>query len=166
MANLDSLSSILADLEAQAAVHQRQAQHHAEQEEAHRERRSFHAAELARISQCLTALRGAAVEARTLAARPLPADSIEAMEDFGPRSQPKVTAMVGRVVADKTAGSRFGVREVTQAVNRRFAQHLESPVREKQVSIVLSRMAGSGRIHQVRKGRPYQEAIFTLGRPG
>jgi hypothetical protein len=164
MPELDSLSALVADLESQLAFHQRQEGFHAEQEELHRERRGFHAAERARLAECLQALCRSAEEARTLAART--ATSALADEDLGPRSRPKVTRMVARVVEDKLGSSRFGVRQITQEINRRFAAHIKIPVKEKQVSIVLARLAAAGRIYQIRPGRPYQEALFTRQRPG
>jgi hypothetical protein len=48
---MSSLADLLADLEAKVAFHRRQEGLCAEQEALFRERRSFHAAELERISQ-------------------------------------------------------------------------------------------------------------------
>jgi hypothetical protein len=160
---MQSLADLLADLEAKVAFHRRQEGLCAEQEALFRERRSFHAAELARISQCYESLRTAAATAEEIAAQAIPAEP--AGEDLGSRSRPKLTRMVARVLEDKAWSARFGAREVTAEVNRRYAAHLRRPADEEQVAIVLKRMADAGRLHKLRKGRPYHEALYARERP-
>ena len=50
---------------------------------------------------------------------------------------------------------------MTAEVNRRYGAHLRKPAGEEQVAIVLKRMADGGRLHKLRKGRPYHEAIYA-----
>jgi hypothetical protein len=73
--------------------------------------------------------------------------------------------MVTRVLEDKAASARFGASEVTAEVNRRYAAHLRRPVDEEQVSIILKRMADAGRLHRLRKGRPYHQALYSREQP-
>jgi hypothetical protein len=158
-----SLADLLADLEAKVAFHRRQEGLCAEQEALFRGRRSFHAAELERVSRCYETLRTAAATAEEIAAQAVPAEP--AGEDLGSRSRPKLTRMVARVLEDKAGSARFGAREVTAEVNRRYAAHLRRPADEEQVAIVLKRMADAGRLHKLRKGRPYHEALYARERP-
>ncbi len=160
---MSSLADLLADLEAKVAFHRRQEGLCAEQEALFRERRSVHAAELERISQCYESLRTAAATAEEIAAQAVAAEP--AGEDLGSRSRPKLTRMVSRVLEDKAGSARFGARTVTAEVNRRYAAHLRRPADEEQVAIVLKRMADSGRLHRLRKGRPYHEALYTREQP-
>ena len=158
-----SLADLLADLEGKVAFHRRQEGLCAEQEALFQERRSFHAAELARISQCYETLRAAAATAQEIAAQAVAVEP--AGEDLGSRSRPKLTRMITRVLQDKTASARFGARDVAADVNRRYGPHLRKPVEEEQVAIVLKRMADAGRLHKLRKGRPYHEALYARERP-
>jgi hypothetical protein len=160
---MPSLPDLLADLESKVAFHRRQEGLCAEQEALFRERRSFHAAELARISQCYETLRAAAATAAEIAGQALPAESPG--EDLGSRSRPKLTRMVTRVLEDKPASAPFGATEVTAEVNRRYAAHLRRPAEEEQISVILKRMAETGRLHRLRKGRPYYQALYSLEQP-
>jgi hypothetical protein len=155
-----SISELLASLEAQAAEHERQEAHHAEQEVFHRERRSAHAAELEQIRRHLEALRVAVAtldRADLSASVPEPDD-----EDLGPASRPRVAKMVEKVVESKRPGERFGCEALTAEVNRRFGDRLRQRIEEPQISVVLRRLAQKKRIELVRRGRPHQEALYSL----
>lgn len=160
---MSSLADLLADLEAKVAHHRRQEGICAEQEALYRERRSFHAAELGRISQVYESLRTSAATAEEIAAQALPAEPPG--EDLGSPSRPKLTRMVVRVLEDKAPSARFGANEVTAEVNRRYAAHLHRPAEEAQVAIILKRMAENGRLQKLRKGRPYHQALYSRGGP-
>lgn len=158
---MSSLDDLLADLETKVAFHRRQEGLCAEQEAIFRERRSFHAGELARISQCYESLRAAAATAEEIAAQTLPAEPPG--EDLGSPSRPKLTRMVARVLEDRAGSARFGASEVAAEVNRRYAAHLRRPVEDEQVAIVLKRMADTGSLQKLRKGRPYHQALYSRG---
>jgi hypothetical protein len=158
---MSSLDDLLADLETKVAFHRRQEGLCAEQEAIFRERRSFHSAELARISQCYESLRTAAATAEEIAAQTLPAELPG--EDLGSPSRPKLTRMVTRVLEDRAGSARFGASEVAAEVNRRYAAHLRRPVEDEQVAIVLKRMADAGSLQKLRKGRPYHQALYSRG---
>jgi len=153
------LAEVLSDLEAQIRHHREQGARYAREEAQAGERRSFHAGELERATRVLAGLRDLTVQAGELTARPVPSAPLDV--DLGPRSRPRLTRMVKEVVADRAPGVRFGVREITGEVNRRFADHLRRAAREASVSIVLKRMADGGHLRQLRPGRPHHEAVFA-----
>jgi len=164
-----SIGEILASLEAQAAIHRERAAFHAGHEEHHRAHRSAHETELAEIERRLEAFRAAAAEALDFADRPgaLP-DREQAVqqEDLGSASRPKLGRMVTLLLQDKGAAERFGPVGLAREVNQRFGQRLRRPVTVPQMSIVLRRLQAQGKIHQVRRGRPHWEALFTKQAPG
>lgn len=163
MTNTDrSISELLASLEDQAAEHERQEAFHAEQEALHRERRSAHAAELEQVRRHLEALRAAVTALDQAGSRPASANPSEDDEDLGPASRPRVARMVEKVVETRRPGERFGSEALTVEVNRRFGDRLRKRIEEPQVSVVLRRLAQKKRIELVRRGRPHQEALYTL----
>jgi Glu-tRNA(Gln) amidotransferase subunit E-like FAD-binding protein len=164
MASTDSsIAELLESLEAQAADHERQEAYHAEQEILHRERRSAHAAGLEQVRRHLEALRAAVAALDQAASRPAPASRPEMDdEDLGSASRPKVQRMVEKVVESKRPGVRFGSEALTGEVNQRFGDRLRKPLDERQVSVVLRRLAEKKRIELVRRGRPHQEALYAL----
>jgi hypothetical protein len=157
-----SIAGLIGSLEAQAAEHERQEAYHAEQEALHRERRSAHAVELEQVRRHLEALRAAVAALDQAANRPAPAVPSEDDEDLGPASRPRVARMVEKVVESKRPGERFGCEALTVEVNRRFGDRLGKRIEEPQVSVVLRRLAQKKRIDLVRRGRPHQEALYTL----
>ncbi len=158
-----SLPDLLADLAAKLAFHRREEQLAAEQEAIFRDRRTFHGAELERVAQTYEALRTSVAAAQEIAARKVPAEV--PAEDLGTRNRPKLTRMIARVLEDLPKSARIGARQVTAEVNRRFGPHLRKPADSERVSIALRRMAEAGRLHQLRKGRPYNEALYTREKP-
>jgi hypothetical protein len=157
-----SIAELLESLEAQAADHERQEAYHAEQEILHRELRSSHAAELEQIRRHLEALR-AAVAALDRAEGPAPAPEPDD-EDLGSASRPRVARMVEKVVESKRPGERFGSEALTGEVNQRFGGRLRQPLDERQVSVVLRRLAEKKRVEVVRRGRPHQETLYAVPR--
>jgi hypothetical protein len=155
-----SIAEVLSKLEAQAVFHREREAFHARQVEMHQQERSHHAGELAQIEERLESFRAAAAAALDLADRLAPAAEDE-VEDFGPAYRPKLVRMVTRVIEPLAGTARFGCNWVTAEVNRRFGQGLRRPVKARQISIVLRRMARTGRIHLVRAGRPHHEALYT-----
>jgi hypothetical protein len=157
-----SIAELLESLEAQAADHERQEAYHAEQETLHRELRSSHAAGLEEIRKHLEALRAAASALDHAANRPAPGPLAEEDEDLGSPSRPRVQRMVEKVVESKRSGERFGCEALTEEVNRRFGDRLRQSLDERQVSVVLRRLAQKKSIELVRRGRPHQEALYAV----
>jgi len=158
-----SVSDLLADLTAKIAFHQSEEKLCAEQEEHFRERRSFHAAELERATRTHEALQAAVAAAEDIAPLPVPAEAPS--EDLGSRSRPKLTRMIDLVLAALPQDAHIGARQVTVEVNRRFGAHLSKPADLEQVALTLKRRAQAGRLHRLRRGRPYHEALYARKPP-
>ena len=157
-----SIEEILASLEGEAAVHQERAAYHAEQEALHRDKRSHHEAEFAAIHQRLEdfrAISAAALELVTrFAPRPGPPDP---GLDIGPASKPRLTLILESIVAELALNQIFGPGWLADEANRRFGDRLRRPVTSRQMSDVLRRLARTGRLRQVRKGKGRYEARFA-----
>jgi len=153
-----SIERLLAQLERQLAYHREQEKLHSEQEAAHGEQRVRHAAESARISETVAALRSSLSSALGLVSASGSGD-----EDLDTGHRRILTRLVARVVEEKLEDERFGGARVTEEVNQRFPDLLRKPVGVRNVSLVLRRLADSGRIRQVRRGRPHHEALYVRG---
>lgn len=157
-----SLSEIVGRLKAQIELHRKQEAFHAEQEALHRDRRALHAAELEALTRNLAALEAAAAAAVELASRPASAlPAVEPLPELGKRLT--LPRMIDRVLGEKAPGQPFGAAEVTAAINQRFRNALRRPVSPRLVSIALRRMQQSGKLQEVRKGRPHYEALYARG---
>lgn len=155
------LAEIVTDLEARLAFHQEQARHHEEQ-------RVRHEAEIETISRKLSTFRAAISEAESLAELgPLPGSPKTGAEPSSaepvPGDKVYTARLVARILEDHPAGEPFGISAITQAINRRYQDHLSEPVKPRQVSVVLRWMLRTGRIRSVRKGRPFHEALYVKG---
>jgi hypothetical protein len=153
-----SIERLLAQLERQLAQHREQEKLHSEQEAAHREQRERHAAESTRISQTVEALRSSLNSALGLVSA---SGSDDKDLDTGHRRI--LTRLVSRVIEEKLEDERFGGAGVTEEVNQRFPDLLREPVGVRNIALVLRRLAHSGRIRQVRRGRPHHEALYVRG---
>ena len=162
-----SITEVLGQLEARAAVCREREAFHAAQETHHHEQRAAFAAELEAISGRLEAFRAAAAEAIELAARHAPpAAAPEARQvDLGSAARPKLGRMVALLLEEKDPAAAFGPVGLAREVNGRFAGRLRRPVVPAQVSIVLRRMLRRGRLHQARPGRPHREALYSKQAP-
>lgn len=158
MAPPASVTGLLAQLERQLAHHQEQEKLHSEQEAAHGEQRVRHAAESARISETVAALRSSLSSALGLVDAPEQDDG-----DLDTGRRGILTRLVARIVERKLEDEHFGAAGITEEVNQRFPDLLREPARAPHVSTVLARMARSGQIRQVRRGRPHHEALYVRG---
>lgn len=170
MATSRSIDEVLASLEEQVEFHREREAHHAAQEELHREQRASHAAALEEARRRLEAFRAAAAEALDLAERNVVPPKGRSAKDFkdedlGSASRPKLVRMVWLLLEEKEPAARFGARELSREVNQRFRDRMRRAVDPTQMSVVLRRLHRRGRIHQVRPGRPYQEALYVRERP-
>ena len=143
-------------MERQLAQHREQEKLHSEQETAHREQRERHAGECARISHTLEALRSSVSSALGIVGDSRPDD-----EDLDTGHRRILTRLVTRVLEGKPEDERFGAAGLAEEVNRRFPGLLREPLQARNVSTVLARMARSGHIQQVRRGRPHHEALYV-----
>ena len=86
-------------------------------------------------------------------------------EDLGSPVRPKLTRMINLVLAALPQDAHIGARQVAAEVNRRFGAHLSKPADLEQVALTLKRRAQAGRLHRLRRGRPYHEALYTRKPP-
>jgi hypothetical protein len=150
-----TLASIQSSLEAQIAYHREQEGVHAEREAFHGARRAEHAAELAKLVHHLETFMASAASAAELAAR-LPATAApQPVDDLPIGRRMSINKLVARVIADQGAEEPFGLRSITEEVNRRFAARLKAPLDNRQVSVSLRWLAARGRIARLEKGRPH-----------
>ena len=165
------MEAIVARLEAQIAHHREREAFHAEQGAYHGEQQALHAAELATLTSTLEAFRTSTAKAAELAARditpPVPSPATEeplrAATSMDIGRKPSLTRMVQRVIESRPPDEAFGTNYLTAEINHRYGDRLRRPVKPKLVSIVLRRLAATGRLREVRKGRPHHEALYSRG---
>jgi len=156
-----SVAQILADLEAQIAQVGSQEAFHAEQEALHREQRAQSAADLLKLRERYEVFKTAAAAAAEVVTR-APAEAPVRQEDEDARFQiTSVSKLVARVAAEQSG--IFGPTAVAQEINRRFGRRLGRPVDSRTVSVTLRRLSAARRIHIVRDGRAFYEALYAPG---
>ena len=160
-----SIAEVLEALESQAAFHEERESFHAGQEEQHREKREAHAVRLQEIRRRLEAFRAAAGEALDIAEQPAIPAAVKEEADLGPASRPNLTRMIELLLAAKRPGERFGPVTLCEELNLQFGDRMRRPVEPAQISDALRRFSRLGRIHQVRRGRPYWEALYVKEAP-
>lgn len=168
MATSRSVDEVLARLQEQVDFHGEQEKFHAAQELLHREQRSAHAAALEEARRRLEAFQAAATEALDLAERdvvPKPQTLDLKDEDLGTLSRPKLVRMVWLVLESKRPDEPFGGRALSREVGQLFRDRLRRGVDAAQMSVVIRRLHKRGLIHQVRPGRPHQEALYVREKP-
>lgn len=162
-----SMEAIVARLEEQIAHHREREAFHAEQGAYHGEQQALHAAELATLTSTLEAFKTSTAKAAELAARdlttpaPAPAEPLRAATSMDIGRKPSLTRMVQRIIETRPPDEAFGTNYLTAEINHRYGDRLRRPVKPKLVSIVLRRLAATGRLKEVRKGRPHHEALYS-----
>jgi hypothetical protein len=158
-----SVSQVVANLEARLAFHRQQEELHAQQEAHHGEQRALHAAEIEKVQAGLVPFRTAAESVEELAEEPVPGlKPKQQAPDLGP-GQTKPTRVIRALVESYEPGERFGANTVAAEVNRSHPDKLDTPVDGRAVSVVLRRMREERRIHLVRPGKAYAEALYSRG---
>lgn len=168
MATSRSVDEVLMRLQEQVDYHGEQEKFHAAQEVLHREERGAHAAALEEARRRLEAFQAAAAEALDLTERDVvPRRQIQDPKDgdLGTISRPKLVRMVWLVLDNKRPDERFGARGLSREVSHHFKDRLRRGVDAAQMSVVLRRLHQRGLIHQVRPGRPHQEALYVREKP-
>jgi hypothetical protein len=161
-----SVEDVLSTLEARAIFHRDREAFHAQQEEHHREQRSLHAAELAKVQESLDAFRAAAPTALELARQAVgPAEEgsaadPDAREDVAASGRTPESRRIRRVVKTWDPQEPFGPTAVAGEVNRRYRGQLKRPVDRRAASNVLRRMHAEGKLHLVRSGKAFHEALY------
>lgn len=154
-----SVAEILANLEAQIALHREREAFHAEQKVHHQEEQARHAAELEALSGHYETFKAAAAGVQPVIRIEKPAPSPSERDgDLGDR--PKVSRALARVVESWPEGDAFGPSAVAAEVNRRFAGKLRQRVDTRAASVYLRRRREDGSLESVREGRPLHEALY------
>jgi hypothetical protein len=159
-----SVAQMLANLEARIAFHQERRSFHADRKAHHHEQLALHDAELEKTRERFEAFKIAAEAASDLAVPPPALEGDRPSEEiaqFGNR--PMVSRLVARVVDSQPEGEVFGARAIAVEVNSRYRDVLKKPVQSRTVSVVLRRLAISGRIRQTRPGKAVHEALYVRG---
>jgi hypothetical protein len=155
------LAAILANLDAQIAVHREREAFHAEQEGLHRQQREVHAAELEALTTNSEAFQAAAAVALDLAGRYVPSLPPPPVPDPDPGRKPRLSRMVDLVLASWPAGKPFGLSHIADVINSRYRERLRKPVDPRMVSVHLRRRLANGTLVAVERGRPHHEALYA-----
>ncbi len=162
-----SVEDVLSTLEARAVFHRDREAFHAQQEEHHHEQRTLHATELAKVQESLDSFRAAAPTALELARQALgTAESAAApdpREDVAASGRTPESRRIRRVVKTWDPQEPFGPTTVAAEVNRRYRGQLKKPVDRRAASNTLRRMHAEGKLHLVREGRAFHEALYRRG---
>jgi hypothetical protein len=162
MGSSPTLTEMLARLEAQIAYHREEEARHARAEEEHRAERARHAAALVKATEGHAALQAAAAGAAEMVASPAPAP--QEVTELAPRDR-SLVRLIARVLPEIPPQDSFGASRITRELERRFGAALRRSVDSRMVAMTLARLARRGRLHQVRRGRPHWEALYTREQP-
>jgi hypothetical protein len=160
-----SVTKVLAKLEARAAAHREQQAFHAQKEAHHREQRELHEAGIETVNASLETFRAAAAKAVDLATQPAEesptSTSLDIESGWG---RLMVSRMIRAVVESQVFGGEpFGGSDVAEEANKRFADRLGRPIDSRTAGDVLRRMRREKRIHLLRLGKPFYEALYGQG---
>lgn len=159
-----SIATLLTDLEARIENLRREVAFHKQQETHHREQGVTSAESLAELETRLAEFRTAA-QALLAVAPPPPARSATPApldtEDWGTQARPKIGKMVERVIAEREGDDPFNATEVSHHVNQRFSGRMKRSSDARQISVILRRLAAAGTLQIARKGKAYEEALYT-----
>ncbi len=163
-----SVAKVLANLEAQVALHKEREAFHAQQEVFHREQRAFHAAGYETVAKHLEAFRTASGGAAEIADRVEAAAQAAAVPSEVPPEElrmsgkrPQPGPLVIRLIEEMPPGEVFGASRVAEEVNRRFSRALPRPMDTRLASAVLRRLLADGTIRLVKPGSPHHEAVYS-----
>ena len=162
-----SVAQVLANLEAQMALHKEREAYHAQQEVFHREQRAVHAEEYETVAKHYEAFRMAAGGATEIAARVAAAIQAEAGPSEAPPEppplgkRPQPGPLVIGVIEEMPPRQVFGASQVAAEVNRRFPRSLHRPMDSRLASAVLRRLLAGGMVRLAKEGSPHHEALYT-----
>ena len=158
-----TVGEVLARLEKQGAFHREQAERHARQEAYSREQKEHHTQQADEAGRHLAAFREISAPAVERARAPLP--EVAEPPALAPGERPGLTRLVELVVQDLDSTQPFGRSRVLEELERRFGGVLRKKPEPRHVSMVLQRLAQSRTLHQIRRGRPYWEALYVREKP-
>lgn len=161
-----SVSEMLAQLEAKVAYHKEQ-EVHARQEAFHAEQRGVHEAKYGRALKRCEAFKAAAADAGEILvdATPSAAASPDLPEDFRTGEWRWLSRLMSVILEGKAPDETFGPSKIVREIRERWGAKLPHKVDPRSVSATLRVWATKGRIHKVREGRAYYEALYRKQRP-
>jgi hypothetical protein len=158
-----SIERVLAELQNRIEHHRSRTAFHAAQEAFHEKEKVRHTAELQTVSERFETFQAAADAVSELVARPR---EEKAVEDSIPAGKGAVLSkLVDRLVAAKGPIEPFGATDITRELRERYGTRLGRKIDIRAVAAKLRRMARLGRIHQLREGRAFHEALYSLTPP-
>jgi hypothetical protein len=158
-----SIERVLAELQNRIEHHRSRTAFHAAQEAFHEKEKVRHTAELQTVSERFETFQAAADAVSELVARPR---EEKAIEDSIPASKGAVLSkLVDRLVAAKGPIEPFGATDITRELRERYGTRLGRKIDVRSVAAKLRRMARLRRIHQLRQGRAFHEALYSLTPP-
>ena len=155
-----SIERVLAELKERIAEHRRKAAYHAEKEAFHQKEKVRHTEELQTVLERFETFQVAADAVTELVARPR---EEKAADDSIPAGKGAVLSkLVERVVGAKGPIEPFGAADITREIRERFGARLGRKIDVRAVAAKLRRLARARQIHQLREGRAYHEALYSL----
>lgn len=155
-----SIERVLNELQSRIEHHRSRAAFHEAQEVFHQGEKARHTAELQTVSERFETFRAAADAVGELVARPR---EEKAVEDSIPAGKGAVLSkLVARLVAAKGPIEAFGATEITREIQKRYGARLGRKIDVRAVAAKLRRMARLRQIHQLRAGRAFHEALYSL----
>ncbi len=106
------------------------------------------------------AVAASAVELATQTAPEAPSPSLPIESQWG---RLMVSRILRAVVEGQTGDEPFGGSDIAAEANQRYADRLPRPVDARAASDVPRRMRAEGRIHLVRVGKAFYEALYRKG---
>jgi hypothetical protein len=162
-----SVIEMLAQLEAKVAYHKEQQEVHARQEAFHAEQKGVHEAKYGQALKRCEAFKAASAEAGEILVDVTPpaAASPDLPEDFRSGEWHWLSRLMNLILEGKAPDETFGPSKIVREIRERWGSKLPHKVDPRSVSATLRGWAMKGRIHKVREGRAYYEALYRKERP-
>ena len=155
-----SIERVLAELKGRIEDHRRKAAYHAERETFHQKEKVRHTEELQTVMERFETFQAAADAVSELVSSPR---EEKAVDDSIPAGKGAVLSkLVERVVAAKGPIEAFGAADITQEIRERYGARLGRKIDVRAVAAKLRRLTRAREIHQLREGRAYHEALYSL----
>ena len=155
-----SIERVLAELKDRIENHRSQAAFHEAQEAFHQKEKVRHTADLQTVTERFETFQAAADAVGELVARPREEKAVD--ESIPAGKGAVLSKLVARVVAGKGPIEPFGATEITREIQERYGTRLKRKIDVRSIAAKLRRMARIRQIHQLREGRAFHEALYSL----
>lgn len=155
-----SIERVLAELKDRIENHRSQAAFHEAQEAFHQKEKVRHTADLQTVTERFETFQAAADAVGELVARPREEKAVD--DSIPPGKGAVLSKLVARVVAGKGPIEAFGATEITREIQERYGARLKRKIDVRSIAAKLRRMARIRQIHQLREGRAFHEALYSL----